>query len=131
MDAVNALAGSKASVAELRAALGPTRPCYWLHDRPNPMTHPLFVQVRQLLGYHALAAARPDCMFTFLTQKFLTQKFFARAQDSAYRDRGRKEIELLIGRWQRPQVMQWLSFHNLEQYSEAFANVTGRVRTTC
>ena len=127
MDAVNALAGSKASVAELRAALGPTRPCYWLHDRPDPATHPLVVQVRCLPDNHSIAGLQQDVNVCPCPLR----QFLHVLQDSGYRDRTRKEIEHLIGRWQRPQVMQWLSFHNLEQYSEAFANVTGRVRTAC
>lgn len=48
-----------------------------------------------------------------------------------YRDSGRKDIELLLRKWRRPQVMQWLRFHHLEQYSKAFANVTGHVRSSC
>ena len=51
-------------------------------------------------------------------------------QDAKCLEKGRKHIEALVGRWRRPQVMQWLRFHHLEQYSEAFANVTGQVRSS-
>lgn len=45
IDAVYALNGQGATTAELRAALGPIRHCYWLHDRPDPQSHPLPRQV--------------------------------------------------------------------------------------
>lgn len=53
-----------------------------------------------------------------------------RAQDPGYRDKekGRTNIDRLVGKWQRPQIQEWLRFHRLEKYCKAFNNVTGQVR---
>lgn len=111
---------------QLRAALGKTRPCYWLDGRPDSAAHPLPAKVRH-------PATSPMPAIDKGSTEWQTRIFGAKAhncgctQDEAWASGGRFHIDKLIGDWRQPEIQAWLRFHKLEQYQKGFAKVTGKV----